>query len=76
MKLPPASTKASRSLKESSFDMLPINWDQASPIDIAPSWRGETRTPAVEERMRKRPSGVFGSAAGANTSDILAVVLS
>ena len=66
---------ASRSLKESSFDMLPMNWDQVLPIDMVPIWRGDTRAPVVEEKMQKHSRGVFGSAAGSYTSDVLAVVL-
>jgi hypothetical protein len=46
------------------LSMLPMNSDQASPIDMAPSCRGETRMPAVEDRMRSLPSSVAGSGAG------------
>ena len=37
---------------------------QASPIDMAPSCRGETRIPAVLERTLYLPSEVGGSGAG------------
>lgn len=37
---------------------------------MAPSCRGDTRIPAVEERIRYRPSSVAGSGAGLNMSDI------
>lgn len=40
-------------------------------MDMAPSCRGETRIPAVEERMRYRPSSVGGSGAGLRRSDML-----
>jgi hypothetical protein len=44
-------------------------------MDIAPSWSGETRMPAVGERMRYRPNSVLGSGAGMNMSAIVAVVV-
>lgn len=37
---------------------------------MAPSWRGETRTPAVELSMRYLPNSVGGSGAGLKTSAI------
>lgn len=33
---------------------------QASPMDMPPSCNGETRTPAAEDRTRRRPSSVGG----------------
>lgn len=42
----------------------PMNSDQAPPMDMAPSWRGETRTPACGERILWRPRAVLGSGAG------------
>lgn len=68
MKLPPASAKASRRAKEDSLVMEPIAEAQASPMDMPPRQRGETRTPAVGERMRYRPSSVWGWAAGVKGS--------
>jgi hypothetical protein len=53
--------------------MEPIWSFHASPMDIAPSWRGDTRTPAVGARMRCRPRAVLGSGGGAKKS---AMVLS
>lgn len=63
-----AATKASSSTKEASLVMLPIPADQAEPIDMAPSWRGETRMPAVGERMRWWPRGVEGGGTEAKFS--------
>jgi hypothetical protein len=44
---------------------------KASPMLIAPKHNGETRTPAVVERMRYRPSSVGGSGQGAKRLDIV-----
>ncbi|KAL5337680.1 monooxygenase [Aspergillus crustosus] len=52
MKFPPAATKASSRAKDSSLVMEPMVSFQALPMDMPPSWRGETRMPAVGERMR------------------------
>lgn len=46
--------------------MEPIASFHASPIDMAPSWRGETRTAAVEDRIRYLPSSLGGSGADEN----------
>lgn len=51
--------------------MLPMADDQASPIDIAPSCKGDTRMPAVDERIRYRPRAVLGSGAGEKKSVIV-----
>ena len=64
MKLPPASTKASRSLKEPSLSRWPMKLFHDSPIDMPPRHSGETRTPAVLERTLYRPNSVGGSGAG------------
>jgi hypothetical protein len=71
MKLPPASTKASRSLKDAALSIDPMKPCQASPMLMAPSCRGDTRMPAVDERIRYRPSSVAGSGAGMKMSAIL-----
>lgn len=66
MKFPPASSKASSSLKEFSLFIEPMNSDHASPMLMAPSCSGLTRMPARFERTRYRPSSVAGSGAGWN----------
>lgn len=52
MKFPPAATNASRSSKLFSLSIPPNQWLQASPMDIDPRQRGETRIDAVGERIR------------------------
>jgi hypothetical protein len=46
-------------------------FDQASPMDMAPRHSGDTRTPAVLDRILYRPSSVGGAGAGWKKSAIL-----
>jgi len=52
------STNASRSAKADPLSIYPNSLDQDSPILPPPSTSGETRTPAVDARMRILPSDV------------------
>lgn len=63
MKLPPASTKASNNLNDCSLFIAPIEPDHALPILIAPRAKGDTRTPALGERILYLPSSVLGCGA-------------
>lgn len=67
------SQYASISLKEEPLSIEPMAPFHASPMLMAPSWRGDTRTPAVELRIRYLPNSVGGSGAGLKMSDMLAV---
>jgi len=74
MKLPPASTKASRRANDCFLSMDPIK-SHFPPMDMAPRQIGETRTPAFGERIRYTPSCVLGVGAGLSIANMEGAIL-